>query len=211
MSVIDPRLAARAEGMQSNAIREILKVVSRPGMVSLAGGIPAAESFPLDKLGHIFETVMDKYGPKALQYDATEGFMPLREAVAQGVKSRGIEAKAEDVLIYSGSQSAIDICGKMLISANDLVACEDPTYLGALSAFAPYEPQYVRLESDAQGLLPESLDRVLSQNKIKLVYLTPTFQNPTGRTLGAKRRQQVGEILKRHDALLYEDDPYRRM
>lgn len=208
MPVIDPRLASRAHGMQSNAIREILKVVSRPGMVSLAGGIPAAESFPIDKLGHIFETVMEKYGAKALQYDATEGFMPLRDAVAQGVKPRGINVNADDVLIYSGSQSAIDICGKMLISPEDFVACEEPTYLGALSAFAPYEPQYVRLESDHQGLIPESLDAVLSQYDIKLVYLTPTFQNPTGRTLGLERRQQIGEILKRHDALLYEDDPY---
>lgn len=208
---IDPRLAARAKGMRTNAIWDVLSDAKAPGVISLAGGIPALESFPVKRLEAVFHKVMDKYGPAALQYDVTEGFMPLREVIAAQVKTRGITATPEDILVYSGSQSTLDICGKMLISKGDKIACEDPTYLGALSAFAPYEPEIIHIATDEDGMIPESLAQALETHKLKFIYIIPTFQNPTGRTLTRARRHAVAELIKQYDVLLYEDDPYSQL
>lgn len=205
---LDPRLATRAENMQSNAIREILKVVSRPGMVSLAGGIPAPDSFPTEEMDEIFGTVMAKYGPQALQYDATEGFAPLRTALSIHLAERGVMATDEEILVFSGSQSVLDTAGKMLISPGDVVVTEEPTYLGALSAFAPYGPRYVTVTTDENGMIPEALEAVLKSERVKFIYLTPTFQNPTGYTLSLERRKAIGKLIQEYDCLLLEDDPY---
>ena len=201
-------LAHRTRFMEASVIREILKVASSPGVISLAGGLPAAESFPIEIMEELLGSVLGKYGGKALQYDASEGWMPLREALTGHLGTRGVTTTADGVLVMSGSQSLLDGIGKILISPGDVVAVEAPTYLGALQAFNPYEPRYAEIETDDDGLIPESLDRVLGSNRVKFVYLVPTFQNPTGRTLTLERRKQVAEILKRHDALLLEDDPY---
>jgi 2-aminoadipate transaminase len=201
-------LASRTKHMEASAIREILKVASMPGMVSLAGGLPAAESFPLDIMEELMGAVLAKYGAKALQYDASEGFLPLREALVPHLAVRGISTRAEDLLVFSGSQGALDGVGKILISPGDVVAVEAPTYLGALQAFNPYEPRYAEMGTDDDGLIPQELDRVLASNLVKFVYLVPTFQNPTGRTMPLARRKQVAEILVRRNALLLEDDPY---
>jgi 2-aminoadipate transaminase len=201
-------LAKRTQRMEASAIREILKVASSPGIVSLAGGLPAAESFPLEIMEQLMGSVLSRYGAQAFQYDASEGFGPLRQALVPHLAARGLGATADQVLIFSGSQGILDGVGKILISPGDRVAVEAPTYLGALQAFNPYEPDYVQIETDDDGLIPESLDRVLSEGAVKLVYLVPTFQNPTGRTLPIERRRQVAEILRRRDTLLVEDDPY---
>ncbi|MBK7726183.1 MAG: PLP-dependent aminotransferase family protein [Dehalococcoidia bacterium] len=201
-------LADRTRLMEASVIREILKVASSPGMISLAGGLPAAESFPLEIMEELTGAVLGKYGSKALQYDASEGWGPLRGALVPHLAARGVTTTADGVLIMSGSQSLLDGIGKILISPGDYVAVEAPTYLGALQAFNPYEPRYLEIETDDGGLIPESLERVLSGQRVKLVYLVPTFQNPTGRTLSLARRKQVADILKRHDTLLLEDDPY---
>ena len=201
-------LADRTRLMEASVIREILKVALSPGMISLAGGLPAAESFPLEIMEELMGAVLGKYGSKALQYDASEGWGPLREALVPHLAARGVTTTADGVLIMSGSQSLLDGIGKILISPGDYVAVEAPTYLGALQAFNPYEPHYLEIETDDGGLIPESLERVLSGQRVKLVYLVPTFQNPTGRTLSLARRKQVADILKRHDTLLLEDDPY---
>ena len=194
--------------MEASAIREILKVASSPGIISLAGGLPAPESFPLDLMEELTGSVLAKYGAAALQYDASEGFLPFREALVGHLGARSVVATAEEILVFSGSQGALDGLGKVLISPGDVVAVEAPTYLGALQALNPYEPRYVEMGTDDEGLIPEELERVLLQERVKVVYLVPTFQNPTGRTLPLVRRQRVAEILERHDALLIEDDPY---
>ncbi|MGH2610833.1 MAG: aminotransferase class I/II-fold pyridoxal phosphate-dependent enzyme, partial [Tepidiformaceae bacterium] len=201
-------LATRTRLMDASIIREILKVASSPGMISLAGGLPAAESFPVDLIEELTGAVLGKHGSKALQYDASEGFMPLREALVDHLGRRSVTTTADGVLIMSGSQSLLDGMGKILISPGDAVAVEAPTYLGALQAFDPYEPRYAELATDEDGLIPESLDDVLTAQRVKFVYLVPTFQNPTGRTLTLERRERVAEILRRHEALLLEDDPY---
>ncbi len=205
---IEPLLATRTRRMEASAIREILKVATSPGIVSLAGGLPAAESFPLDLMEQLTGSVLARYGARALQYDASEGFQPLREALVGHLERRGVTVTADQLLVFSGSQGVLDDLGKVLISPGDVIAVEAPTYLGALQAFNPYEPAYAEMGTDDDGLIPEELDRVLSTNRVKMVYLVPTFQNPTGRTLPLARRQQVAEILVRHGALLVEDDPY---
>ncbi|MDX9820279.1 MAG: PLP-dependent aminotransferase family protein [Desulfococcus multivorans] len=201
-------LAARTLKMHDNAIREILKVVSRPGMISLAGGIPAPESFPMGIMDELSARVIRKYGSGAFQYDLTEGFMPLREALSGHLAKKGIPASPEEIIIASGSQGFLDAVGKVLITPGDRVAVEAPTYLGALSAFTPYEQEYVRLDTDEEGVVPADLERVLACGGVKFVYLVPTFQNPTGRTIPLARRREIAGIIQRHDALLVEDDPY---
>ena len=131
----EPLLATRTRHMEASAIREILKVASTPGVVSLAGGLPAAESFPLEIMEELMGSVLANYGASALQYDASEGFMPLREALVGVLSARGVAATADDILVFSGSQGLLDGVGKILISPGDAVAVEAPTYLGALQAF----------------------------------------------------------------------------
>ncbi|MCG8636642.1 MAG: PLP-dependent aminotransferase family protein [Desulfobacterales bacterium] len=201
-------LADRTELMQANAIREILKVVSAPGIISLAGGIPSPDSFPMEIFRELTDRVLTAYESRALQYDLTEGFMPLREQVAVLLESRGIKTDPDAVNITSGSQGVLDAAAKLLITKGDKIALEAPTYLGALSAFNPYEPEYIAMEMDEQGLIPESLEETLKTHKIKFIYLVPTFQNPTGRSLTMARRVKIAEIIRQYNALLIEDDPY---
>lgn len=201
-------LANRTEMMGANAIREILKVVSQPGMISLAGGIPAPESFPMEIIRELTSKVFEKYDSAAFQYDLTEGFAPLRAVLSDYLQKKGIVATAEEIIVASGSQGVLDALGKVLISKRDRIAVEAPTYLGAISAFNPYEPEYVRMDTDDDGLVPESLEQALRADGLKFVYLVPTFQNPTGRTITLERRKQIADIIKKHNALLIEDDPY---
>ena len=201
-------LADRLEKMRASAIREILKVVSQPGMISLAGGIPSPESFPMEIMGKLTSAVLAKYSSNALQYDPTEGFTSLREVLVDYLKRKGIKSTANDILIATGSQGVLDSIGKVLISKGDRVAVEAPTYLGALQAFNSYEPEYVRMGTDDDGLIPQSLEEVLKLGGIKFIYLVPTFQNPTGRSITIERRKEIAVIIKKYNALLVEDDPY---
>ena len=201
-------LADRTQKMGVNIIREILKVVSQPGMVSLAGGIPSPDSFPMDRMRELTERVMEKYQSTAFQYDLTEGFIPLRETLVSYLQQRQIQASVDQITIQSGSQGVLDALGKVLISPGDKIAVEAPTYLGAIQAFRPYEPQFIRMDMDDDGLVPESLEEVLKAHTIKFIYTVPTFQNPTGRSTTAERRKQIAEIVRKYDALLVEDDPY---
>ncbi|MFH1157051.1 MAG: PLP-dependent aminotransferase family protein [Pseudomonadota bacterium] len=204
----EKHLAARTGIMGANAIREILKVVSQPGMVSLAGGIPSPESFPMEIIGEITRAVLDRYGSSALQYDLTEGFLPLRQALVGLLSERGIQATEDAVHIASGSQGVLDAVAKILVSKGDPIAVEAPTYLGAISAFNPYEPEYIRMDTDDNGLIPDSLELVLRKHFVKFIYLVPTFQNPTGRSIPLDRRMAIAGIIKKYNALLVEDDPY---
>jgi 2-aminoadipate transaminase len=201
-------LAHRTRHMSRSAIREILKVASQPGMLSLAGGIPAPASFPLVLIGELSRKVIAKYADQAFQYGLTEGFMPLRQALATHLVGRDIHVTGETILITSGSQGVLDAIGKILISPGDTVALESPTYLGALQAFTPYEPRYTAIDCDENGIIPDALERVLAEGRVKFIYLVPTFQNPSGRTLPLDRRRAIATLIVRYNALLIEDDPY---
>lgn len=203
-----PLLSQRTRNMRGNAIREIFKVVSQPGMVSLAGGIPAPQSFPIEDLYHINEVVLDRYGASALQYDYTEGFLPFRESLVDYLAVKDIRVNADEIIVFNGSQSALDLLGKILITPGDVVALESPSYLGAITAFNAYEPEYASIETDDDGIIPDALADLLARRTVQFIYLVATFQNPTGRTLSVERRKQIAEIVKQHEALVIEDDPY---
>ncbi len=205
---INHLLANRVRGLKSNAIREILKVAARPGMISLAGGLPAAETLPIHQIEVLSRSVIDTFGARAIQYDMTEGFMPLREALSGYLAAKGIVASPEAILTASGSQGVLDAVGKVFVSPGDTVAVEAPTYLGALQALGPYRPTFLDIETDEDGLIPDALDRAAARRHLKILYLVPNFQNPTGRTLTIERRRSIARILKVRDLLLVEDDPY---
>lgn len=201
-------LASRTSNIKVSAIREILKLAANPGMISLGGGLPSPDSFPQELVVELTEKVLQKYGTKALNYDLTEGFVPLREALIGHLSTKGIEAKLENIYISSGSQGFLDSIAKVLISPGDYIAVEGPTYLAALQSFNAYEARYLQMETDSEGLIPESVEEILKNNKVKFVYTVPTFQNPSGKTIGTERRKKIAEIIKKYDALLIEDDPY---
>lgn len=200
-------LAHRTAHMQSSAIREILKITQRPEVISLAGGLPAPELFPLEALQRASDKVFRLHGPAAFQYSPTEGIMQLREAIAARLK---FPAEPTEVLVTTGSQQGIFLVSQVLLDPGDYVVVESPTYLGALQSFGAHEARFLIADSDAEGIVPESLDEVLrtAPVKPKLIYLIPNHQNPSGVTLSAERRPQVAAIAERHDVLILEDDPY---
>lgn len=201
-------LATRTANMKASAIRELLKMAANPGMISLGGGLPSADSFPLELMKELTEKVIRKYGAAALQYDRTEGFIPLREALMEYLNGKVIINSIDNIYISSGSQGFLDAIGKLLISPGDYVAVEGPTYLAALQSFNAYEAKYLQIKTDDEGLIPESLEEILKNYRVKFVYTVPTFQNPSGKTIKTLRRQQIAEIIKKYDVLLIEDDPY---
>ena len=204
----DKILATRTSRIKASAIRELLKLAANPDLISLGGGLPSPESFPLDLVMELTEKVINKYGSTALQYDTTEGFTPLRRALIDYVKTKGVDAGLKNIYITSGSQGFLDAIGKLLITPGDYVAVEGPTYLAALQAFNSYEAKYAQMQTDEEGVIPESMEEIIQSYPVKFVYTVPTFQNPSGKTIGVDRREQIAEIILKHDVLLIEDDPY---
>lgn len=205
----EQRLSARTRGVTSSAIREILKVASRPDITSFAGGLPAPEYFPIDAMRAAADRVLSNYGRQALQYAATEGVGELRELIAATVSAQEPAAPvtAENVILTTGSQQALDLVAKVLLDPGDLVVTEDPSYLGALQAFRLFQASYAQVAMDDEGVEPDALAAALARNP-KFAYLLPTFQNPTGRTMGRERRETVARLVERHRVPLVEDDPY---
>jgi 2-aminoadipate transaminase len=204
----DNLLAGRTANMKASAIRELLKLAADPEMISLAGGLPSPDSFPVDLMMELTGKVMAKYGSSALQYDMTEGFLPFRKALINYCAGKGINARLENLYITTGSQGLLDAIGKLFISVGDYVAVEGPTYLAALQAFNSYEARFVQIKTDDEGLIPESLEETVAKYPIKFIYTIPTFQNPSGKSIGIKRRMETAEIIRKHNLLLIEDDPY---
>jgi 2-aminoadipate transaminase len=200
--------AQRTERMRSSDIREILKVTARPNIISLAGGLPAPELFPVEEFRAAFDVVLREQGEQALQYSITEGYLPLRQVIAQRLNGFGITCQADDILITNGSQQALDLLSKIFIDPGDHVAVENPSYLGALQAFDSYEAQYVIIPMDEDGMRSDLLDEILSNNRIKFVYALPNFQNPSGRSMTLERRQQLIDVALEHNIPIIEDDPY---
>jgi len=201
--------ARRAARMNPSIIREILKVTEKPGILSLAGGLPSSDTFPVEAIKAACDKVLTDAPREALQYASSEGFAPLREWVAARVKQLGIEAAPDQVLITSGSQQGLDLVGKILCDQGAPVAVETPTYLGALQAFTPYEPLFTSLESDAEGVRPESFARLGHDAPgTRFAYLLPNYQNPTGRVMGAARRDAVVAAAQAAGVPIVEDNPY---
>ncbi|MEP7298099.1 MAG: PLP-dependent aminotransferase family protein [Burkholderiales bacterium] len=199
------QMARRAERMNPSVIREILKVTERPGIISLAGGLPSPDSFPIEAMREATARVLRDAPREALQYAASEGFAPLREWVASHMAEKGVVVDASQVLITTGSQQGLDLVGKVLIDAGSRVAVEAPTYLGALQAFAPYEPEIVTVPCDEQGPRPESLGVAKGA---RFLYALPNFQNPSGRCMNEARRIALTEAARAIGLPLVEDNPY---
>lgn len=201
------QLSERARKLTSSAIREILKVTERPEIISFAGGLPSPASFPVEEIRAACDRILRDNPTAALQYSATEGYLPLREWVARRYSVNGATIRPSQVLITTGSQQALDLLGKVLVDPNSRVLVETPTYLGALQSFSLFEPDYVQIPTDEQGLIPESLDATLTAGA-RLLYAQPNFQNPTGRRLPMERRVALAEFAKRAGFPVVEDDPY---
>ncbi len=204
-------MAKRTEVMMYSALSELLRVTENPKIISLAGGLPAPESFPLKMIDRLNREVVRKYKGTAFQYGPTNGAKPLREATAQWLKERNMNVSPENIGVTTGSQGGLDCLGKIFIDQGDTLAVESPTYIGAVDAFAPYGPTYAQIETDDTSVIPASLEQILKTKKIKFVYLIPTFQNPTGKTIPWDRRVAIAKIIKKYDALLIEDDPYNSL
>ena len=199
------QMARRAERMNPSVIREILKVTERPGIISLAGGLPSPDSFPIDAMRAATARVLLDNPREALQYAASEGFAPLREWVAAQMATQGLHVDASQVLITTGSQQGLDLVGKVLIDAGSGVAVESPTYLGALQAFAPYEPEVVTVPCDDDGPLPEALG---AAKGTRFLYMIPNFQNPSGRCMSEGRRAALVDAARALGLPIVEDNPY---
>jgi len=195
-------LSQRSAHHTVSPIRDLLKLTEQPGMISLAGGLPAPESFPVKALRAACAEVLDTQAHRALQYGPSEGIAPLREWVAAQLRAQGVAATADEILITSGSQQGLYLIGRVLIDPGSTVLVERPTYLGALQAFSPYAPQFADLEQDAEGPLPAL------ESSARMVYLQPNFRNPTGQTMSAARRAQWAQALHGRPIALVEDDPY---
>ena len=201
--------ASRAEGMRASDIREILKVTAQPEVISLAGGLPAPELFPIDEYRRAFEWVLEADGASALQYGPSEGYRPLREFLAQRLSGFGMRCTADDVLITNGSQQALDLMGKLFLDPGDQIVVERPTYLGALQAFNQYQPRYAVVGMDDDGMCVDDLEHTLTrEDRIKFIYAIPTFQNPTGRSMSLQRRRRLVELASKYGVPIVEDDPY---
>lgn len=203
----DHRFAHRTSGMKSSFIRELLKVTAQPDMISFGGGFPAAELFPLERTREACEKVIKENGRKALQYSTTEGYAPLREWVAEFTAKQGFKSTADNVLLTSGSQQALDLIGRIFINRGDRILTESPTYLGALQAWNAYGASYVTIDTDENGLNTDKLEAIISTN-IKFQYVLPNFQNPMGVTMSLERRIRLVELALQYGVPLVEDDPY---
>jgi 2-aminoadipate transaminase len=213
MATIRPPVAERMQHVKASEIRELLKLTSRPGVISFAGGLPASELFPAAELALVTSEVLQREGSRALQYSATEGDPDLRRHIAARMNAKqGTSVTADHILITSGSQQGLEFTGKIFLDPGDVVLCESPTYVGAINAWLPYEPRFVAIATDDEGMLPEALEQALTANRpVKLIYAIPDFQNPSGRTWSLARRQALIELATRHNVPVVEDSPYAEL
>lgn len=203
------KFAERMDHLKASEIRELLKLTERPEVISFAGGLPAPELFPIEEMKKIAVEVLEESGRQALQYSATEGFGPLREKILKRMEPVGISGTIENVLITNGSQQGLDFSGKIFINPGDVVICESPSYLGAINAFKAYSPKFVEVTTDDNGMDMEELEEVLKNTEnVKMIYVIPDFQNPSGRTWSVDRRKKLVELANRFDLPVIEDNPY---
>ncbi|ASJ13561.1 aminotransferase-like domain-containing protein [Thermococcus thioreducens] len=207
----------KAQGMKASEIRELLKLVEAGDVISLAGGLPAPETFPVEIIKEITAEVITHHADKALQYGTTKGFTPLRLALADWMEKRyGIPTSKVEIMMVAGSQQALDLIGRVFINPGDIVVVEGPTYLAALNAFKYYDPKFISIPMDDEGmrvdLLEEKLEELRRQGKrVKFVYTVSTFQNPAGVTMSLERRKKLIELAREYDFLIVEDSPYSEL
>lgn len=202
------RYASRFDGITGSAIREIFKVIAQPGMISFAGGNPSPAALPDETVSRIAQEVLKENGKTILQYGATEGYAPLLQSLKPWVEEQ-LGCAIPALLPVTGSTQAMDLLCKALIDPGDAILVEDPTFLGNMQCMRLYQARLVPVESDEEGLMLDRLEEAMCRYHPKLLYVIPTFQNPTGKTLAANRRKPIAELAAKYGVVVAEDDPYR--
>jgi DNA-binding transcriptional MocR family regulator len=215
LSCFEPRYARRAERMKTSEIRELLKLLDRPDIISFAGGIPDPALFPAEAAAEAYREALTLSPSLALQYSVSEGYLPLREWIAGRMRSLGAPAEPDNIVITSGSQQALDFLGKLLISPGDTALVTSPVYLGALQAFSPYEPRFDAIDPECGNRAPETYREAAASSgvgaRVTLAYAVPDFDNPTGKTLSTAARQNLLGLAQDLDVPLIEDSAYRAL
>ena len=208
----DHKISERMKVMQPSAVREIFKFLDDPNVISFAGGNPSEETFPIEELAECSARMYKEHAPTFLQYGITEGYAPLRELTLERVSRKfGIVGENDTILMTTGGQQGIDLTMKVLTNEGDTVACEDPSFIGAINDIRSYRNNFLSIPLDDDGMNVDFLEKALETTKIKVIYTIPTFQNPGGVTMSLERRKKLYELAVKHDFFILEDDPYREM
>lgn len=204
------RYSEKISSLQPSAIREILKVTQDPRVISFAAGNPSPETFPAEEMAKIAHDIFAIDAASALQYGISEGYGLLRELTAARMRNKyAVGKETDDTIIVSGGQQGIELTAKTFLNEGDTVVCEDPSFIGALNAFRSYNAHLVGVPMDAEGMDMDRLEEILKGDKrVKLIYVIPTFQNPSGRTMSIRRRKRLLELASRYDVMIIEDNPY---
>lgn len=209
MQDIKSKFSDRVKKLEGSAIREMFKLMAKPGIISFAGGSPDSALFPNKELAAISEEILRTNGSLALQYGITEGYEPLREWVVERLTNQGIISEKDDTIIISGGQQGIDLAAKSLLNEGDAVICEEPSFIGGLNCFRSYNAEICGVEIENDGINVEKLEEVLkTHNNVKILYTIATFQNPSGITMSLEKRKRVLELAEKYDFVIFEDNPY---
>lgn len=202
--------ADRMRDVKPSDIREILKYAVMPEIISFAGGLPAPELFPVEEIKEAACRLFDEAGQAALQYGPTDGYYKLREQIAERMSNKnGIKTDSSNILLTTGSQQGLDLAARIFVNPGDVMILESPSYLGAINAFVPCRPNFVECPTDDNGLIMEELEKILATTEnVKLIYVIPDFQNPSGRSWPLERRQKFMEIITKYEIPVLEDNPY---
>ena len=200
--------ASRIAKLQSSIIREILKITQKPDVISFAGGLPAPELFPIRAFEEAARYLLPREGQRMLQYSPTEGFPPLKEFLAEYMRRYDVPAEPSNVLPTNGSQQALDLVGKIFLEEGDAIITSRPTYLGAIQAWNAYNPRYLTVDMDDDGMIVEQIEDHLKREKVKFIYVLPNFHNPAGVTIPLERRKAIVELADKYNVFIVEDDPY---
>jgi DNA-binding transcriptional MocR family regulator len=200
--------ADRLNQVETSAIRELFKLLGKPGIISFAGGFPDSAMFDVDGIRAASNAALEHEPGAALQYGATEGYQPLREQLSAFMAGKGAQVAPEELIVTTGSQQALDLLGKTLVGPGDKVIVEGPTFLATIQCFRLYGAELVSAPIDGDGVQTDALERLIAEHKPKFVYLIPTFGNPSGATLTLERRKKVLELAVKYQTLVIEDDPY---
>ena len=200
--------AQRLDNVETSAIRELFKLLGKPGIISFAGGFPDSAMFDVDGIREAANQALATEPGAALQYGATEGYQPLREQLAAFMQSKGAQVAADQLIVTTGSQQALDLLGKCLVDPDSKAIVEGPTFLATIQCFRLYGAELISAPIDGEGVQVDQLERLITEHKPKFVYLIPTFGNPSGAMLSLERRKRVLELAVKYQTLIIEDDPY---
>lgn len=203
------QFANRMKNVSGSVIREVFKLMGDPALISFGGGNPSETSFAAEEIAQTLHRLLMEKGGVLLQYGVTEGYPPFREAAVRMINENGVSAEYDNVMTVSGSTQGIDLACRVLLDDGDVVLTESPVFLGAIQNFRLYNVNLVPIPADEEGIMTDALEELMQKHRPKMLYCIPTFQNPTGKTLGVERRKRIAFLADKYDVMVLEDDPYR--